>query len=136
MSENPKDRVGVAKTPMSTVPATVIAEAAVGMFEGSCKYGRHNYRAVEIRGSIYYDATMRHLMAWWEGEDIDPDSGMSHIAKAITSLIVLRDAMINNKWEDDRPPRPPHEWLTELNAASAAIHAKYPDPKKPFTEKG
>lgn len=111
---NPKDLVGVCKAPMSTVSAPVLAEVGVAMLEGALKYGRHNYRAVGVRASIYYDATMRHLMGWWEGQDIDPDSGMSHITKAITSLVVLRDAMIQGELEDDRPPASP-EFYTELN---------------------
>ena len=102
---NPKDIVGVRKAPMSTIPANVIAEIGVGMLEGTCKYGRHNYRVMGVRASVYYDSTMRHLMSWWEGEDLDPDSGMSHVAKAITSLVVLRDAMLRDMVEDDRPPR-------------------------------
>jgi len=71
---NPKDLLGVRKAPMSTVPATVLAEIGVAMLEGASKYGRHNYRVVGVRGSVYYNGVMRHLMAWWEREDLDPDS--------------------------------------------------------------
>jgi hypothetical protein len=123
---NPKDMVGMRKAPMSTVPANVLAEVGVAMLEGASKYGRHNYRAVGVRGSVYYDGTMRHLMDWWEGEDIDPDSGMSHITKAITSLIVLRDAMIQGKFTDDRPPRS-KPFYPGLNACAAAIVDRYAD---------
>jgi hypothetical protein len=123
---NPKDMVGMRKAPMSTVPANVLAEVGVAMLEGASKYGRHNYRAVGVRGSVYYDGTMRHLMDWWEGEDIDPDSGMSHITKAITSLIVLRDAMIQGKFTDDRPPRS-KPFYPSLNACAAAIVDRYAD---------
>lgn len=100
---NPKDVVGIRKAPMSTVSALVLAEVGVAMLEGAVKYGRHNYRAVGVRASVYYDATRRHLDKWWEGEDLDPDSSLSHITKAITSLVVLRDAMLQGKIEDDRP---------------------------------
>ncbi|WP_314435899.1 dATP/dGTP diphosphohydrolase domain-containing protein [Massilia timonae] len=123
---NPKDMVGVRKAPMSTVPATVLAEIGVAMLEGASKYGRHNYRAVGVRGSIYYDGVMRHLMAWWEGEDIDPDSGMSHVTKAITSLVVLRDAMMQGKFTDDRPPRA-LPFYPALNAGAADIIDRYAD---------
>lgn len=123
---NPKDMVGMRKAPMSTVPANVLAEVGVAMLEGASKYGRHNYRAVGVRGSVYYDGTMRHLMDWWEGEDIDPDSGMSHITKAITSLVVLRDAMIQGKFTDDRPPRS-KPFYPGLNACAAAIVDRYAD---------
>jgi hypothetical protein len=123
---NPKDMVGVRKAPMSTVPANVLAEIGVAMLEGASKYGRHNYRVVGVRGSVYYDGTMRHLMDWWEGQDLDPDSGMSHITKAITSLVVLRDAMIQGKFTDDRPPRS-REFYSALNAAAGAIIDRYAD---------
>ena len=117
---NPKDIVGVRKAPMSTVSAAVMAEIGVAMLEGATKYGRHNYRVVGVRASVYYDALMRHIQAWWEGEDIDPDSGMSHIVKAITTLVVLRDAMICDNVEDDRPPAPPG-FYGVLNELAATI---------------
>ena len=79
---NPKDAIGVTKAPMSTVPAAVMLELGVAMLEGSCKYGRHNYRYAGVRASVYYDALMRHAMEWWEGTDIDSDSGLNHIIKA------------------------------------------------------
>jgi hypothetical protein len=123
---NPKDIVGVRKAPMSTVSGPVLAEVGVAMLEGAAKYGRHNYRAVGVRSSVYYDATMRHLIGWWEGEDTDPDSGLSHITKAITSLVVLRDAMLQDKVEDDRPPRA-KTFYPGLNARAAAMLDKHAD---------
>lgn len=121
---NPKDIIGMRKAPMSTVPAGVLAEIGVAMLEGAVKYGRHNYRAVGVRASVYYDATQRHLQSWWEGEDIDPDSWLPHVTKAISSLVVLRDAMIQGKMTDDRPPRSA-EFYKELNSTSARIIDTY-----------
>lgn len=123
---NPKDAIGIRKAPMSTVSAAVLAEVGVAMLEGAAKYGRHNYRAVGVQSSVYYDATMRHLMAWWEGEDTDPDSGMSHITKAITSLVVLRDAMIQGMLTDDRAPRSA-EFYGRLNELSGQILDRHAD---------
>lgn len=124
---NPKDAVGTKKVPISTVPTGVLMEVALGMLEGARKYGRHNYRAIGVRGSVYYDAAYRHLATWWEGEDIDPDSGLSHITKAIASLVVLRDGMMNNMWVDDRPPPLPTGWMVELNRLAALVVEKYPN---------
>lgn len=123
---NPKDVIGVRKAPMSTVPANVLAELGVAMLEGASKYGRHNYRAAGVRASVYYDATMRHLMGWWEGEDVDPDSGLSHVVKAIAALTVLRDAMHNELWTDDRPPCSA-PFADELNHRAAAVLDRYAD---------
>lgn len=133
---NPKDAMGVKKTPVGTIPSTVISELGLAMLEGALKYGKHNYRVIGVRASVYYDATIRHLFSWWEGEDIDPDSGLSHITKAIASLVVLRDAMIQGNLTDDRPPTTTNkEWLKELNEKTIEILAKYPNPVEPFTQK-
>lgn len=125
---NPKDMVGVRKAPMSTVSNAVMAEVGLAMLEGGCKYGRHNYRYAGVRASVYYDALHRHMNAWWdEGEDIDPDSGLSHVTKAIATLVVLRDAMINSKFTDDRPPSIPSGFLAALNQKAGEIIDRHAD---------
>ena len=130
---NPKDAVGTRKAPMSTVSAAVLAEVGVAMLEGALKYGRHNYRVAGVRASVYYDATMRHLYAWWDaGQDIDPDSGVHHVTKAIASLVVLRDAMINDKVTDDRPPSVPEDFFKGLQEQVNVIMDKYPVPVPAF----
>ncbi|ORE89954.1 hypothetical protein ATO13_23816 [Stappia sp. 22II-S9-Z10] len=124
---NPKDAVGTRKAPLSVVPLPVVAEVGVAMLEGARKYGRHNYRDASVRGSVYFDAAWRHLSAWYEGEDTDPDSGLSHIAKAIASLVVLRDGMVNDNWIDDRPPPAKVGWQADLQRAVDDIFERYPD---------
>lgn len=133
---NPKDGIGVKKVPFSVIPAQVLGEVGLGMLEGSIKYRRHNYRIAGIRASIYYDACFRHLMAWWEGEDVDPDSGISHISKAIAGLIVLRDGMMQENWNDDRPPKVKSGWVQVQNKKAEEILNKYSEHKPPYTEKG
>jgi hypothetical protein len=102
---NPKDIIGTSKAPLSCVPIPVLIEMGLGMLEGASKYGRHNWRRAGIRNSVYFDAAIRHLFAWWEGEDNDPDSGLSHITKALCTLAVLRDAQMAGMVTDDRPPK-------------------------------
>ena len=134
---NPKDAVGVKKVPITTVPFPVICEVGLAMLEGARKYGRHNYRVAGVRASVYVDAVIaRHLMPWWEGEDLDPESGLSHITKAIAGLCILRDSMLQGNWNDDRPPASPAGWKDELNTKAVGIIEKYPDCKAAFTNKG
>lgn len=131
---NPKDAVGTKKVPFSTISAPVMAEVGLAMLEGARKYGRHNYRVAGVRASVYYDANLRHLMAWWEGEDIDPDSSLNHVTKAIAGLMVLRDSMLMENWVDDRPPKVKKGWVPKLNKVAKSIIEKYPDPLDPYTE--
>src|SRR3990167_7386743 len=119
---NPKDAVGIKKVPLSTVSGPVLMEIGLGMLEGACKYGRHNYREDGVRASVYYDASIRHLFAWWEGEDIDLDSGINHIGKEMSCLSVLRDAMFQDKMRDDRPIKNKNpRWVQEMNKKAGEI---------------
>ena len=131
---NPKDAVGIKKAPMSTVSSPFVLGIGLAMLEGARKYGRHNYREAGVRGSVYYDALMRHMMAWYEGQDTDPDSGLSHILKAGACLAVLYDSMVVNNWVDDRPPKLPDSWIQEYNRLAGEIIEKYPDCVPPITE--
>jgi hypothetical protein len=75
-------------------------------------------------------------MEWYEGVDIDVDSGLSHITKAIATLMVLRDGMLADNWVDDRPPVLPAMragYLAKLNADAKKIIEKYPESKAPHT---
>jgi len=134
---NPKDAIGSKKVPsFSVVPQRVLAELGLAMLEGACKYGRHNYRSCGVRASVYLDAAVsRHLAAFWEGQDIDPASGLSHITKAISGLVVLRDSMISGNWVDDRPPAAADpNWVEDMNRLAGEILAKYPNPLPPHTQ--
>jgi len=131
---NPKDAVGTKKVPISVIPFTVLGELALALLEGARKYGRHNWRVAGVRASVYIDAViMRHLAPFWEGEDIDRESGLSHITKAIAGLTVLRDSMIQGNWVDDRPPKAPKDWKEDLNKKAAEIIERYPNAKEPYT---
>lgn len=128
---NPKDAVGTKKAPLSVISGPFLASLGNAMLEGARKYGRHNYRVAGVRYSVYYDAAFRHLMAWWEGEDFDPDSGEHHLVKAAACMAVMFDSVNQGNAVDDRPPRAPAGWLGVANARAAAIVERYPDAKPP-----
>lgn len=136
---NPKDAIGSTKPPVANVPLSVISEVGMALAEGQWKYGGYNWRVIGVRASVYWDATFRHMKAWWEGEDIDPDSQLSHVTKAISALTVLRDAMIQENWTDDRPPRS-KQTSTQVNdqykQMLERLKSLQPDPVKGYTQKG
>lgn len=122
---NPKDSLGIKKVPLSGMPAPVLLECGLVKLHGDLKYGRYNWRDAGVRGSVYYDASMRHMMAWYEGEDLDPDSEINHIAHAIAGLMVLRDSMIQGNWTDDRPKPTKVGWLAEMNEIAKNMIEKH-----------
>jgi hypothetical protein len=52
---------------------------------------------------VYYDAAMRHLMAYFDGQDLDPESGLPHLAHVMACASILIDAKKNETLNDNRP---------------------------------
>ncbi len=102
--ENPKDRVGVRKPPLHLIPpAAEILESAV-MALGAKKYGEFNWRSSNVKASVYVAAARRHLLQWFDGQNDDAESGVSHLAHARACLGILLDALATGHLVDDRPP--------------------------------
>lgn len=101
--DNPKTSHGVKKCPLHLVPPVAIALEAMAFKDGADKYGPYNWREKTISSSIYYSAAMRHLQAWWDGENAAGDSGVHHLAHARACLAMLLDAGEIGKLNDDRP---------------------------------
>jgi len=108
---NPKDRIGSRKPQLHTVPASAnILEAAV-LTLGASKYGAFNWRETKVSASVYVSALLRHLSQWFDGEDADTESGVSHLAHARANLSILIDAMHCETLIDDRPASGPSSKL-------------------------
>lgn len=106
-NSNPKQQYGDLKLPVHRVPPIALAYLAMGCGEGARKYGPFNWREIDIEAMTYIGAALRHIMAWIDGEDIDPESGNPHIAHAMASLAILADAYERGNLIDDRPAEGP-----------------------------
>lgn len=123
---NPKDAIGSDKLPVHLWPETATALGCLGLADGALKYGRGNFRAIGVKASIYIDATKRHLNAWFEGEDNDPDSGLPHLAHALATVAILVDAMAADKLTDDRNYRGGYRaWVDKLTPFVKLLKAKH-----------
>jgi len=101
--ENPKDRIGVTKPQLHLIPASAeIIESQV-MALGAKKYGPFNWRDSKVRASVYISAAKRHLAQWFDGQDNDKESGVSHLAHIRACMGILLDAQSLNRMVDDRP---------------------------------
>lgn len=100
---NPKTRFGMKKTRMGLVPTEAIRHTAEAMANGAEKYGAYNWRDENISTSVYYDACLRHLTAWWDGEEKDKDSGASHLGHAMACIAIIVDGKHHEVIKDDRP---------------------------------
>lgn len=127
---DPKQGDGEKKIPFATLPLAILAEDAVAHGEGAIKYGRHNWRDGQVLTSTYFSAALRHLFAWGEGEDIDEESGLSHLIKARACLAIMRDAQIQGTAIDDRPRPSPGGFMANLNQASGDMARRVQAAKK------
>lgn len=101
---NPKDLIGLTKLPLfSVVPPSSLAYEAWAMRDGASKYGPFNWREKGVRISIYIDAAIRHILAYWDGEERAQDSNVHHLAHAKACLGIIIDALETGNVVDDRP---------------------------------
>lgn len=99
---DPKGAVGATKCPLHLLPPDALRETAWVHKLGAEKYGPFNWRTHHVNATTYVAAIMRHLMAWSEGEDLDPESGRSHLAHIAASANILMDAQKHGSLIDDR----------------------------------
>lgn len=70
------------------VPLNVIQEVAIVYTSNFAQYGE-DWKGLPNAKDIFYDAMMRHLIAWHSGEKVDPDDGKLHIIKVVANAIFL-----------------------------------------------
>lgn len=130
---NPKDIIGSKKPAIGYVPCAPLFELGAALQSGALKYGAHNWRAIGVRSSVYYNAMMRHIMSWWEGEDSDPESGMPHLMHAAACIFILRDSDLKENLTDDRPLQSVHPYQHVKDTVEYMLD-NCTNPKKPYTQ--
>jgi hypothetical protein len=101
---NPKELAGSLKAPIwQVLPRWVILLVGRVMQVGAAKYGAFNYRSSNVWAMTYVDAIERHMQLWQDGEDDDPETGVSHLAHVMAGCAILLDAQANKRLGDDRP---------------------------------
>lgn len=91
---------GKLRVDLLSVPA--MEGTAAVLTHGANKYGERNWE----KGLAYsrcYAAVLRHLFAWWKGEDLDRESGMHHLHHAACELMFLQHFASIGGGEDNRP---------------------------------
>lgn len=97
-------RYNTNKPDLSLIPlCTLEDEARVWMY-GKQKYAAWNW-AKGMAWSVPYACALRHLSAWQQGEDIDAESGQSHLAHVMCNIRMLMLYSKTYLEGDDRPPK-------------------------------
>jgi hypothetical protein len=87
---------------MDLLPPRPLVEIAEVLTDGATRYGEYNW-AKGLKFSRLKAAMERHLLAWWAGEDLDPDSGRPHLAHLGCELLFAMDLRHTMPAMDDRP---------------------------------
>lgn len=86
------------KPRMSLVPPKAILEVAKVLTYGAKKYSAENWRKVPEAHQRYLDAALRHINQYHQGQIIDNETGINHLAHAICSLLFIVELdQLNNK---------------------------------------
>lgn len=71
------------------LPPLALEEVVKVLTFGAQKYDRDNWQKVPDSKRRYFDALQRHVWAWKRGEQLDPESGIHHLAHAMCCLMFL-----------------------------------------------
>lgn len=89
------------KPRMDLISSKALVQLARVLGVGAAKYQPNNWRG-GIAYSRLIGAMLRHIAAFNDGEDVDPESGISHIAHAMCNCMFLLEQLQTRPDLDDR----------------------------------
>ena len=97
------------KPKMNLLPPKAIVEISKVLTFGAEKYDAENWRKLDDLQNRYTAGALRHIFAHMDGEDLDPETNLSHLAHAMCCLLF--------KLEIELEERIKEEELRESNTA-------------------
>lgn len=93
------------KPRMDLLPPKAIFEVAKVLGFGAEKYGPENWRLLDNLQGRYTAGALRHIFAHMDGEELDPESGTSHLAHALCCLLFKLEIELENAKIEEEDPR-------------------------------
>lgn len=84
------------------IPPEIDAAVAAVLTYGAAKYSDRDWE-LGMDWSRVYGALKRHMDAWWGGEEVDQETGMSHLWHAACCITFLVAYQFRETGHDDRP---------------------------------
>ena len=100
------------KVRVDLLPVDALTAVSQVLTYGSSKYGPRNWEQ-GMNWSRLYGALLRHVFAWWRGQNKDPETGYLHLAHAACCILFALSYQLRNAGTDDRPKT---EALVELSS--------------------
>tara|TARA_B110000503_G_C7107941_1_gene396742 strand:+ start:1125 stop:1580 length:456 start_codon:yes stop_codon:yes gene_type:complete len=122
------------KPKMYLLPPKATVEVAKVLTFGAAKYDEENWRKLDNLQNRYTGGALRHIFAHMDGEDIDPETGYSHLAHAMCCLLFKLEAQLEETSKEERvrelialersksywPPKPPG-FFSEANHKEGSV---------------
>ena len=94
-----------AKPKMNLLPPKALIEVGKVLTFGAEKYGPENWKELEDLQNRYTAGALRHIFAHMDGEQLDPESGTSHLAHALCCLLFKLEIELENAQIEKEKPR-------------------------------
>lgn len=103
--DEPAKRFDAGKSRIDLIPPEFIEALGRHYAVGAAKYAERNWEK-GMSWSRCYASAMRHLLAFWGGEEIDAETGTPHVIAAAWNLAALHWYGLHRAGTDDRPHFP------------------------------
>lgn len=77
------------KSRPALIPGVALIAIGDVLAFGAAKYCANGWQSVPDAKSRYADALLRHLAAWLDGERVDPENGLPHLAHVACNACFL-----------------------------------------------
>ena len=101
------------KVKVELIPPRWILALAEVLTKGAEKYEERNWEK-GMEWSKCYSAAQRHLLAFWDGEDLDKETGLPHVAHAAWNCLALLTYSEEHQEDDNRPVTKSRSTLTTV----------------------
>ena len=89
------------KPKMNLLPPKAIVEISKVLTFGAAKYDAENWRKLDDLQNRYTAGALRHIFAHMDGEDLDPETNLSHLAHAMCCLLFKLEIELEERFKEE-----------------------------------
>ena len=89
------------KPKMNLLPPKAIVEISKVLTFGASKYDAENWRKLDDLQNRYTAGALRHIFAHMDGEELDPETNLSHLAHAMCCLLFKLEIELEERFKEE-----------------------------------
>ena len=89
------------KPKMNLLPPKAIVEISKVLTFGAAKYDAENWRKLDDLQNRYTAGALRHIFAHMDGEELDPETNLSHLAYAMCCLLFKLEIELEERFKEE-----------------------------------